>query len=359
VSLAPVAGAPIKVVNALRQYEGIHARLVNISPNAYGNRTFPEDLCWPTHQENIYEELLKADIIHFHQNVLLNEPTLGIDFTDKKLFGKTRFIREWHSEPTLFSRVGRINIDAFEKEKFPLLVMAQYHERYYPQGIPVPLLTNVEMFGSEGHPLPFPPVVAFSPSARLSLKDWRWASKGYDETLAALTTLQKKHDFTIDIIEDVPWEEAVERKKKATFVIDDLVTGTFHTSGLEGLALGKPTFAFLDARTTATLATLTSRNDIPFINCSLNHFPAVFEHLIDNKELYESIGEYSKDWMKKYYHEKNLIRHYTNIYTALLDGKLPERKICAHTKGEFFLGTKLHDIIFKSIHNITDHIELN
>ncbi|MDR1462551.1 MAG: hypothetical protein LBI68_05365, partial [Azoarcus sp.] len=208
ISPTPVAGAPIKIVNALRRYGKIDARFIDLAPNIYGRRTFPEDLCWPMDNNEIYNEIFSANIIHFHQNVSLKEPNLNIDFTNKNQFPKTHFIREWHSEPGLHKRLGKIDIDAFENESFPLLCMAQYHERYYPEAIPVPLLTNVEDLKENIQPLPFPPVVAYSPSTRLPLSEWRWTSKGYDETLTILRELQKNHNFSIDIIEDTPWNEA-------------------------------------------------------------------------------------------------------------------------------------------------------
>jgi hypothetical protein len=346
IALSPVAGAPLKVVNALNAYTAFEARLVNLAPDFYGKRTFPEDLRWPQDRETIHEAIDSADIIHFHQSVLLQEQTLGIDFADAR-FNSTRFVREWHSEPGLFKKFGRPDIDTFAQEPFPLLVMAQYHERYYPEGIPVPLLTNVEELHTVGGELPFPPIIAFSPSTRLPLREWRWTSKGYDETLAALESLQSRYGFQIDIIEDASWAEAIERKRKATFVIDDLVTGSFHTSGLEGLALGKPTFAHLDARTAATLANLTGSNALPFINCTLGQFPAVFEKLIQNRELCRSIGDYSRNWMRQYYHEKILVRRYVDIYQRLMDGSLTRLNPPARTLGEEFLATELFDILHK------------
>ena len=352
ISLAPVAGAPIKVVKALRTYGGIHARLVNLDPNFYRGRTFPEDLCWPQDKDTIYAEIQSADIIHLHQSVLLEEPTLQLNFKDKLRFPKTHFIREWHSEPGLFKRFNRTDLDGFDDETFPLLVMAQYHERYYPQGIPVPLLTNVEDFADIPLAMPFPPLVAYSPSTRLPLQKWRWTSKGYEETMMVLRDLQKEYTFDIDVIENVPWQEAVERKKRATFVIDDLVTGSFHTSGLEGLALGKPTFAYLDSRTVATLATLTGSNALPFINCNINNFPAIFRRLLQDAALCNSIGQYSKQWMYRYYHEKKLIRHYIAIYEKLLDGTLPPRHAVQRTPGENFFATELYDLHFQILHGL-------
>ena len=43
VSYTPLAGSPIRIVNALNKWTDIKARLINLNPNIYGDRVFEED----------------------------------------------------------------------------------------------------------------------------------------------------------------------------------------------------------------------------------------------------------------------------------------------------------------------------
>lgn len=64
IAFSPLAGAPIRIVNALNAYTNMHARLINTNPAGYGKRTFPEDLIWKeANKEECLELISKADII--------------------------------------------------------------------------------------------------------------------------------------------------------------------------------------------------------------------------------------------------------------------------------------------------------
>ena len=45
-ALTPLAGSPVRIVDALNKHTGVEARLVVRWPDMYGSRTFPGDLEW-------------------------------------------------------------------------------------------------------------------------------------------------------------------------------------------------------------------------------------------------------------------------------------------------------------------------
>ena len=66
VALTPLAGSPIRIVNALNSHTAVRARLAVLDPGAYGSRTFPGDLDWQSHTDEVREVLGKVDILHLH-----------------------------------------------------------------------------------------------------------------------------------------------------------------------------------------------------------------------------------------------------------------------------------------------------
>ena len=72
ISYTPLAGSPIRIVNAINKYTTLNARLINLNPSLYGNRIFQEDLIWEKDKEEALELISKADIIHFHHWMELN-----------------------------------------------------------------------------------------------------------------------------------------------------------------------------------------------------------------------------------------------------------------------------------------------
>ena len=66
VSLTPLAGSPLRIVRALNAHTAVEARLVDLAPDAYGRRTFPEDLVWGAHAAEARALIGRADLLHFH-----------------------------------------------------------------------------------------------------------------------------------------------------------------------------------------------------------------------------------------------------------------------------------------------------
>ena len=338
---SPLVGHPLAIVNCLNKYTDFNASFINL--NVFERGSFGSDLNWPADKDEIYEKIETADIIHLHQTIELDNNALGLNFK-KMLGGKTKFVRQFSSDPWFYSNYGMKNYDHFTNEEHVThLVTGQYHERYY-NAIPVPLIVDPSI--SDRH-WPEPnwekPLLSFSPSNDLPIDKGRWATKGKYEFVSIIEKLSKKYLFDFDIIEGVSHEEALQRKSNSTIVVDEMVTGTYHTSALEGLFLGRPTFAFLDSHTLMLLAHLTGAKTLPFINSNLHNFPLFFSDLIQNSDLCASIGKEARNWFNEFYHPEKLIRHHSSIYEALLGGETPTVDTKPKSDGAVYLNLLQYD----------------
>ncbi|PUE59830.1 hypothetical protein B9Z44_09720 [Limnohabitans curvus] len=314
------------MVQALNRFTDVEARLVNFNPRIYGNRAFDEDIDFTKQSELVHELVEKADIVHCHHWIELQNNPFGIDLTRKLV------VRQFHSEPGFVSRHAGVPVEIILNDRCPQLVVAQFHERLYPNARPVPNLLNFDSIDiALGAPLLAKKnakcSVSFAPTSEVPAGMDRWNTKGAPETLVLLGKLQSELDFNMDVFRDLPHAQSLIRKASADIVIDDMVTGSYHLSGLEAMALGKPTLGFLDSRMVATLCLLTGSASLPWINMHLTALPKALVHLLKNVELRCNLGQYSAAWMRQYWNTQNLVVHYVQAYQDILRGQTHLRQI--------------------------------
>ena len=314
----PVAGSPWNIVAALNTHTEIAARLVILRPNAYGHRTFPNDLVWEKDRDACIEALTAADVVHLHQWF---DPAAAFGPEVGALCSQRPCLRQWHSAPVHFAGNDPTAIDRVVNDLMPQLVIAQYPERYYPRARVVPNLVPLDDPLLAHAPGRREEVlhIAWSPSVRDSAWALRWGSKGYPETLRLLQRLSIEKRCTVDVIENVPRDECLRRKADANLVLDELVTGSYHLSGLEGLAQGKPVLSWLDERTQVVIREITGANFLPWVNVHLEDAENVLCLLLADPDLCEAIGAESRIWMERWYNDRVLVQHYVQAYRDLLE----------------------------------------
>lgn len=322
-AMTPLAGSPIRIVNALNNYTNIYARLVIFNSNIYGNRTYPGDLDWNLDREEAIAAITNADIIHFHHYINLEHNPFNINF---KSLNK-KIIRQFHSHP-IFIAQGKKNIASeIIHSDIPQLVIAQYHERFFPRARVVPNIipVNDEFYSPKTDKDESSCRIFYSSTTKASAFEHekrlsRWDTKGYFETLDIINELKKSNqNIYLDLCVDQPYENCLIRKRNSHIAIDEMVTGSYHLSGLESLALALPTLSYLDSRTLGTLEKMTGTNDCPFINIRLEESFYVLQELIRDSSLRKEIGEYSRSWILKYYNDKEMIKYYTGAYDDLFN----------------------------------------
>lgn len=324
-ALTPLAGSPIRIARALSKLNGISARLVVLNPDIYGPRVFSGDLVWEKDREEALELLAEADILHLHHWMDLHENPFGIDLSSFVEKGK-KVIRQYHSTPYFIADKDLALARKIIDDPLPQLVNSQHPERYYPRAKLVPNI--VPIWDDEYLPPPNKSEnlsVFFSPSVTHSA--WytddvrrRWDTKGAPETQKALKKLHRRiPEFSSLIRHNVPHEQCLRERRHSHVSIDDLVTGSYHLSSLEGLSQGVPTLSWLDQRTMYILRELTGADDLPWINCHLSDLPGVLTSLLNDRSLLEEIGQHSRSWMEKYWDELQMAEHFVRAYEDLFN----------------------------------------
>lgn len=328
ISKTSLAGAPIRIVNALNKYTDYSARLANFMPSFLGddcsNQIYDEDLNWQIEADKkIIRDLVKqADIIHFHHFMELEfyNPFL-INFL-KETKPNCKLLRHFHTDKQYISKNDLDFNKYFPNDKLPKVVIPHYPERTFmdcsilPNIIPIhdklytPQNTNNEKV-----------VVAYSASNKTSYKQERWATKGYPEVIEKLKDLSQKLDFELTEIVKMPFNQAMQTKQTADIVIGDIVTGSYHLTELEALSMGKPSLTYLDGRSVMTFMNTFKTSEIPFVNVNLDNLEYALKDLVENKTLRNNIGQFSRKWIEKYYDDSILIKEFTNIYDKLLNGE--------------------------------------
>lgn len=181
--------------------------------------------------------------------------------------------------------------------------------------------------------------IGYSPSTLARLN--QHADKGYEETKKILEELPRDK-FEIDIITQVPLEECIQRKSDCDVIIDECVTGSYHRSALEGLALGKMTICYLNDDVMKVFMDSTTKEvsdsllNFPMENLGEARFP--FENRkagrspMENVEIsklkefllsldYDIVvekGIENRKWMERWWHPKDIAEEFIQIYRGAL-----------------------------------------
>ena len=348
ISRTSLAGAPIRIVNALNKYTKFDARLVHFGPAVTSQKEniFEEDLIWDTDRETSIELIKNADIIHFHHWFDLKFNPFLIDFT-KECKNGCKFLRHFHSDKYFLNQTEIRFNENYEKDLLPKVVIPHCPERTFPE---LQILPNIMPIFDEEY-LPKKSnnkriKVLFSASQKRDMYEFRWATKGYEQVNKLLMELSENYDFDYEVISGLTFKQAMNKKNESDIIIGDIVTGSYHLTELEGLALGKPVFTWLDGRSVSTFMNTFKTKEVPFINANIYEIKDVLVELIQNRQLIDDIGAYSREWIEKYYQDEELIKNFVEVYDELLKtGSIRLRENFENnTTAKEFLNNRLYDI---------------
>lgn len=347
-SVTPLAGAPVRLVQALNRLTDVNARLVDL--DRFG--LYDHDVVFSEAPSEVERLANDADILHLHNYLDCDSRQFTpIDFGNLLKAGK-RIVRHYHSTPDWIAEQMGIPEEKLLACKLPSLVIAQYPERFFTRSCVVPnMIPHSDPLYS---PLPdHEPEfdLFFSPTKSVGAFERRWDTKAAPEVTALIRRVAERTGCTYKIMTERPLSEVLLAKQRSRIVIDDLVTGSYHLTGLEGLAQGKPVLSFIDDRCLYLLRHVSGSQHCPFINVRLEDAEAVLIHLIDHPMACREIGQAGREWILKYWNEVNLVEHFKLIYKDLLD--LPssiERQSALDPThdGRRFYNLVLPDLIYKA-----------
>lgn len=346
-SITPLAGMPVRLVQALRRHTGVDARLVDLK--RFG--LYDHDLVLSESPQEALDLAWDADVIHLHNYLDYDSKAFArIDFRALAQAGK-RVVRQFHSAPSLVAEVMGITPEKLLAQEIPCLAIAQYPERLYPKAMIVPNFVPE----TEDAYLPSSKTprwdIFYSPTKDFSAWADRWSTKGMPEASAVIEAVGRRTRTATRIVTGLPLAQALEEKRASRIVVDDLVTGSYHLTGLEGLAQGKCVLSYLDERSLMLLRRFSGSDTHPFVNVRLEDAGEVLEHLVAQPELTRELGVQGRRWLAEYWAEERMIRHYEHVYELLLeDPSLVTRQpdLSLESRSKYFLFHSLPDLIYRS-----------
>lgn len=311
-----LAGAPFRIAEALNKHPLLEVRLIDLK--RWG--TFAHDHVHEESPDISIELAEKADVIHLFNFLDANSNDFcPVDFNVLQKKGK-QLIRMFESTPMFVAKRMGLPLDAVLYDKIPQLVIAQYPERFLPRARVVPNIIPQDstVYLPSKKPTERAGIV-FSPSWQHSAWAQRWDTKGLPETVAMMRKVSAATGVPATVINKQPFPAVMKAKRSALAVVDELITGSYHLSGLEGLALAKPVLVYLDGRTEYVLRTISGASELPFINARLEDASLLLHHLIKNELERHQFGEASRAWIDRYWRDVDLIEHYAQVYRDLLN----------------------------------------
>ncbi len=343
---------PLRLARSLEAHTSHDVRLVDLERyNLEQRGWYDHDLVFKEAVDESVALAEGADIIHLHNFIDLNSSEFSpIDFRALQKKG-TIVLRQFHSVPELVAeRMGCPVSDVLECP-LPTLVIAHYPERFYPKAHVVP------NFLPQDDPAYRPATgqpecdIFFSPTKMYDAWESRWSTKGAPQTIDIMERLAWNTGCVVKWMHGRPLDEILQVKRSARIVLDDMVNGSIHLSGLEGLCQAKPVLCFLDERMVEVLRYLSGVSWNPFINVRLEDAEAVLRYLLKHPEEASEIGLESRGWIEKYWSDKHMVRHFTEAYEIVVkDPEKLTRQESLEIAGTLrnFKVCELPDIVYRS-----------
>lgn len=270
-------------------------------------RKFPMDLYWQTQKEECLKILEDADIIHVHHDTIFDNDLLAVLKTKKVVWTLYNLSQSLQYENTPFNRNYINKCKSFSNV---LTVADQSLQRKMFSDITDIRLPLVKMLFNEtiekNNKIP---IIVFAPTNQVNTGI---ATKKYDAVLKIIEELKLEgYNFIFDLIEGVPYEENLERKRRADILIDDVDADfeKFHNSSLEAACFG------------AVPLTNYTGIDYPFTKTDINTLKETLIKFIINSELLKKEQDKIVDWREKNYTPEKLIKIYEQVYYDLINGK--------------------------------------
>ncbi|MEW4570298.1 glycosyltransferase family 1 protein [Tautonia sp. JC769] len=346
-STTRLAGGPWRLVKATREHSPHDVRLVD--QTRWG--VYPHDVVHDEQPELALELAEQADIIHFHNYLdYQSEAFRPIDFEALRRKGKA-FVRQFRSDAPLIARRMGIPIEQLIWSPIPSIVIAQYPERFFPQARVVPNVVPINDHDYLPADEPVQHDLLFTPTRRSSAWATRWATKGFPETVEMMQRVARRSGCSMRVINGRPLSEVLAAKNRCRLVLDDMITGSYHVSGIEALSKAKPVLCFLDPRIETVLRQISGAFQSPFINARLEEAEAILVELLRHPEALRELGQEGRTWVERYWSPASTIAHYLEVYESLLrDPTSVRRQESLRIDGPArrFLAFDMHDQIYQA-----------
>lgn len=284
-SKTPLAAAPWELYKALKKYTLHNIELINEKNRYRDGRSFPYSLLWASNNGAAKRVLAEADLWHIHNY-------LPYDIIEYRAHQKV--MAQFHSLP----RLGNWQqLMKFADKSYTITQPLQEKEYQLPS---LPNIIDPDEY------LPMKRQkkikIAFAPTSRAPIGHQN--SKGYEEVKRVLNKIATIRDIDIEWIEGIPYIENLALKRESHILIDDVVTGNWHRTTLEGACFG--------------CAVLNRVRKVPFVFASHQTLEERLLWLIDNPYVLKDFQERIRLWILQEWHAMDLIKPYVKAYEEAL-----------------------------------------
>ncbi|WP_137172903.1 hypothetical protein [Massilia sp. HP4] len=313
----PVAGTVDRIAYWIEQLTGIECYALirsNYPNNAFSPRCGSIGAI-PGWEGIVAEAVHKADTIIIHN--IVNQGLLDLITGSKR--EESTLLYQFHSPPM---EPPQFDYYALNHKKIDgILGVAQGHCRFIENAIPVPNIVPDFKF----------PVkiqrkdVVFAPHMRVTKH--RWSSKLSAEDQVTLRALAARKSFTFKDIKTAFGRDSVTPTEVWMFmhsvrvVVDDINTGLFHQSALEGLKAGCAVLSGADISAISQFCDAIGAPPPPFLSVSNMDEAA---ELFSSRYLHETIDKHSAlshQYAEKYLSERRLAEMHLAALKPYIEGK--------------------------------------
>ena len=324
-SRTTLAGVANRYAEFFNKYSDIKARSAMAIPT---NIKFPTDIVVPfkyhpgfplasnraiiLESEEFLEEIKKADIIHMH-----NAPPINPKSEMWNIIKNKYVVLQLHSPPNISNHA--YNLVSKKAQINKLLVIAQYQYRElkpkYPEITPVRNIIDIN------HELLLPiikennpPIISYAPSNQIiNKKRAGWGYKSFKEVDPLLRRLDQEHICKY-VFQSLPFEQSLKIRHSANIHIDEVSTGSYHLSSLEGLSQGSVVIASIAPWMKDIIKEVTGCDSIPWVCASESNLEKMIMNLLKDKDNLLERQRKSREWMEKYWSPENVLNDYVEVY---------------------------------------------
>lgn len=285
-SKTPLAAAPWELYKALKKYTAIDVNLINGVAHYHDGRVFPHHLLLMSNNGAAMAALQESELWHVHNYL---SPQLVMIKKDQKI------IAQFHSLPRLMNWKALMNF-----ADISYTIRQPNQEKEYRELKALPNLIDPDEYRPVRRRTPVR--IAFAPSTRVAVG--HPGSKGYAQVKDILDRIAHKRDVEVAWIEGIEYLKNLELKQQSHILIDDVVTGNWHRTSLEGMCFG--------------CAVLNKVAKSPFIYATLNTLEERLLWLVDNPSILNDFQERSRLWVLQHWHAVDMVKEYVKAYEEAL-----------------------------------------
>lgn len=303
IARTPLNGHPVWL-SYLQRRNGYEAKTCLINYRESPARPYPSDIKW-SDQSGLEDYISTCNVLHLHGDITMEDRS--IRRLVKKMPSKSIVVQQYYHEMRRMKETPKRRL-RYANEF--VCIMARKCATFHPELTRLPMVVpfwmdDLQPFYRNREKLK----LVYCPTDKGKPMNYNGTvGKGYQETKPILDALGNVID--VRIITDLNWKETIQAKREADIVLDELVTGGYGMSSLEGLALGCIVISGCNQKIMRMLP-----SPFPMIHATVKSLERKLKDLskvLHTDRIAQSVA--GRDWITYHYNEKFLHDSYGNFY---------------------------------------------